>query len=82
MPARCATATGSDVAQDERERANLRERRPEVFARLRRQWEELDGCFLPITEEVFTHGVTPEIQADRYVPHTLTRIEPGAGRKS
>ncbi len=63
-----------DVAVDSRERANLRDRQPEVFARLKRQWAELDGGFLPITDEVFTHGVTPDIQADRYVPYSLHRV--------
>ncbi|MES2531308.1 MAG: sulfatase-like hydrolase/transferase [Pseudomonadota bacterium] len=63
-----------DVVVDQRERANLRDKHPEVFARLKRQWEELDGGFLPITDEVFTHGVTPDVQADRYVPHSLVRV--------
>ncbi len=69
-----------DVAVDERERANLRERQPEVFARLKRQWEEWNAGFLPITDEVFTHGVTPDIQADRYVPHTPRRLLPGGAK--
>ena len=62
-----------DVAEDERERANLRDREPEVFERLKAQWAAWDAQFLPITEDVYTHGVTPDIQADRYVPHRLTR---------
>ena len=62
-----------NVAEDERERANLRDHEPEVFARLKTQWAEWDAQFLPITEDVYTHGVTPDIQADRYVPHRLTR---------
>jgi arylsulfatase A-like enzyme len=66
-----------DVAVDERERANLRHRHPEVFERLKRQWDEWNSGFLPITDEVFTHGVTPDIQADRYVPDSPQRIAPG-----
>ncbi len=66
-----------DVATDERERANLRDKYPDVFQRLRKQWDEWNGDFLPITDEVFTHGVTPDVQADRYVPHSLTRHRPG-----
>jgi arylsulfatase A-like enzyme len=62
-----------DVAIDERERANLRDRQPEVFERLKRQWASWNEGFLPITDEVFTHGVTPDVQADRYVPHALRR---------
>ncbi|MBV7540892.1 sulfatase [Acidovorax sp. sic0104] len=62
-----------DVAADERERANLRDLEPEVFARLKTQWAAWDAQFLPIADDVYTHGVTPDIQADHYVPHRLTR---------
>lgn len=65
-----------NLPQDERERANLRERHPEVFARLKNQWEAWNAHFLPITDEVYTHGITPDIQADRYVPHAPRRHEP------
>jgi arylsulfatase A-like enzyme len=65
-----------DLAVDERERANLRDRRADVFARLKQQWERLDADFLPITDEVFTHGVTPDVQADRYVPERTARTRP------
>lgn len=66
-----------DVAADERERANLRDKHPEVFARLQRQWEDWNAGFLPITDAVFTHGLTPDIQADRYVPERASRVHPG-----
>lgn len=62
-----------NVADDARERANLRQRYPAVFHRLRQQWETWNAEQLPITEAVFTHGVTPDIQADRYVPERLRR---------
>jgi arylsulfatase A-like enzyme len=65
-----------DVAHDVRERANLRHRHPEVFQRLKQQWEAWNSEQLPITDEVFTHGVTPDIQADRYVPEHLQRTLP------
>jgi hypothetical protein len=39
-----------------------------VFTRLRQAWEDWNAQFLPITDEVLTHGVTPDIQADRYAP--------------
>ncbi|MDP9992847.1 arylsulfatase A-like enzyme [Variovorax boronicumulans] len=67
-----------DVAVDLRERANLRDREPEVFERLRQQWTAWNQNFLPITDEVFSHGVTPDIQADRYVPDRLHRAVLGA----
>ena len=63
-----------NVVNDPRERANLRDREPEVFTRLRDLWEAWNTQFLPITDEVFTHGVTPDVQADRYVPHRLQRF--------
>ena len=62
-----------DVVIDQRERANLRDRYPAVFEQLRRQWSQWDAQMLPITDDVFTHGVTPDIQADRYRPSRETR---------
>ena len=43
------------------------------FERLRAAWEQWNAQFLPITDEVLTHGVTPDIQADRYAPERATR---------
>ena len=64
-----------DVVTDTLERANLKDTLPEVFARLRRKWEDWNAQFIPITDEVFTHGVTPDIQADRYRPeHTHRQL--------
>lgn len=62
-----------DVVDDARERANLRHKLPEVFVRLRQRWLDWNARFIPITDEVFTHGVTPDIQADRYRPERETR---------
>jgi arylsulfatase A-like enzyme len=55
-----------DVVKDQRERANLAKRHPEVFARLKAQWETWDKEMLPITADVRTHGVSGNVQADRY----------------
>jgi arylsulfatase A-like enzyme len=65
-----------NIADDVRERANLRYRHPEVFQRLQQQWEACNSEQLPITDAVFTAGVTPDIQADRYVPERLQRTPP------
>lgn len=62
-----------DVVTDARERANLKDDLPELFARLKALWETWNADFFPITEEVFTHGVTPDIQADRYRPERDAR---------
>lgn len=55
-----------DVVTDTLERTNLKDQLSEVFARLRQKWEDWKAHFIPITDEVFTHSVTPDIQADRY----------------
>ena len=62
-----------DVVSDTLERANLKDKLPEVFARLRQKWEDWNAQFIPITDEVFTHGVTPDVQADRYQAERATR---------
>ena len=45
LPVRCRRGR-------KRERANLRDKHPEVFARLQRQWEDWNAGFLPITDAV------------------------------
>ena len=55
-----------DVVKDARERANLAKRHPEVFEKLKTQWESWDKEMLPITADVRTHGVGGKVQADRY----------------
>jgi hypothetical protein len=67
-----------DVVQESRDRANLREKHPQVFERLRRRWVEWDGDLLPITDDVCTHGLTADIQADRYLPCRVKRQLPGS----
>jgi hypothetical protein len=54
------------VVKDQRERANLAKRHPEVFEKLKAQWETWDKDMLPITADVRTHGVSGKVQADRY----------------
>jgi arylsulfatase A-like enzyme len=55
-----------DLATDPRERANLAQRHPEVFATLRQQWEAWDATMLPITKDVKTSDLNGKKQADRY----------------
>jgi len=55
-----------DVVKDQRERANLVQRYPAKFKELKAQWEAWNQGMLPITAEVRTHGVSGQIQADRY----------------
>lgn len=62
-----------DIVEDVRERANLKNKFPEVFTRLRDQWLAWDREMLPITEEVFSLARTPDMEADRYTPERPTR---------
>jgi arylsulfatase A-like enzyme len=55
-----------DVVADQRERANLAQRHPEVLQRLKGEWARWDAGMLAITPEVRTHGVNGKVQADRY----------------
>lgn len=55
-----------DVVNDQRERANLAEKNPDVFNKLKQQWEAWDVSMLPITKDVRTHAVDGKVQADRY----------------
>ncbi|MFZ6872659.1 sulfatase [Undibacterium sp. Di27W] len=55
-----------DVARDPRERANLSQKHPQVFAKLKQDWESWNAQMLPITKDVKTHAVDGKAQADRY----------------
>ncbi len=55
-----------DVVQDQRERANLAQKQPDVFANLKQQWESWNTTMLPITDDVRTHAVDGKVQADHY----------------
>lgn len=55
-----------DVEDDARERANLRHKHPDVFEHLRQAWQDWNAQCLPVTDDVITHGLSPDIQADRY----------------
>ena len=60
-----------NVVQDQRERANLALKHPEVLAALKQQWAAWDATMLPITKEVRTHAVDGKVQADRYSAEAL-----------
>ncbi len=62
-----------DLSYDERERANLKAKHPEVFERLKRQWVEWADSMLPITDDVYSHGVDASLQADHYAPEPQQR---------
>ena len=45
---------------DVRERANLRDRSPAVWQRLRQQWEDWNSQQLPMTDVMYSSSVSPE----------------------
>lgn len=57
-----------DVAVDQRERANLAQKHPQVFADLKRQWGDWNRTMLPSPRSAYSHGVSPRHQADHYRP--------------
>jgi arylsulfatase A-like enzyme len=55
-----------DVVSDQRERANLAKRHPDVLERLKSAWEGWNAGMLPITADVRTGGINGKVQADHY----------------
>lgn len=55
-----------DVVADPLERANLKDRRPDDFARLTTAWAAWDATMLPLDPASFTHGFGPAELADHY----------------
>lgn len=56
-----------DLAQDERERANLKERNPERFAALKRSFDQWNATMLPYPDDSSSHNISAE-WPDHYVP--------------
>jgi arylsulfatase A-like enzyme len=55
-----------DVVEDPRERANLKDRHPDIFARLSREWEAWNAQMLPELKETYTWGPDAAHFADHY----------------
>jgi len=53
-----------DVAADPMERANLKNRHPDVFNRLAAEWNAWNATMLPEVRESNTGGITANTQAD------------------
>jgi arylsulfatase A-like enzyme len=62
-----------NLDDDPRERANLKDVHPQRFAQLRQQWEDWNLQWPPATDGSYSHGLSPDIQADRYVPERLVQ---------
>ncbi|MBB3983585.1 arylsulfatase A-like enzyme [Sphingobium fontiphilum] len=57
-----------DVAADPLERANLKDRQPEVFTSLKTAWAEWNAQMLPLDAQSYTHGFGPGELADHFNP--------------
>ncbi|MCB2084870.1 MAG: sulfatase-like hydrolase/transferase [Sphingomonadaceae bacterium] len=67
-----------NVAEDPLERADLKEREPEVFARLEAGWKDWNSTMLPQIDESYTDSVLAKNQADHIgAEETLTTADPG-----
>jgi arylsulfatase A-like enzyme len=60
-----------NVIDDPLERANLKDRLPDVYRRLRENYEEWQNSMLPLDPEAFTYGFHPNQLADHYSPETV-----------
>jgi len=67
-----------DVAQDPMERANLKERHKDVYARLVAAWHAWNATMLPLDPRSFTDGFTGSQLADHFGVKTLTGPRPEA----
>ncbi len=68
-----------DVVADPLERANLKERHPEIFARLVGQWDAWNATLLPFTAANYSYSLSGEELADHYgAPATIAGTEQGA----
>lgn len=64
------------VVADPLERANLKDREPETFARLIKQWEAWNATMLPFTKANYSYDLSGEDLADHYgAPRTLEGTE-------
>ncbi len=65
-----------DVVEDPLERANLKERHPEVFARLVAQWTAWNATMLPFTAGVFSDAFSGAELADHFgAPPTIRGVQ-------
>ncbi len=65
-----------DVVQDPLERANLKLRHPDVFARLKAEWEAWNATMLPFTSDTYSYSLSGEELADHYgAPATIEGSE-------
>ncbi|HEY6529944.1 MAG TPA: sulfatase-like hydrolase/transferase [Cellvibrionaceae bacterium] len=55
-----------NLAEDQSERANLAQKYPDIFSRLKQRWNDWNETMLPITADVRTYKIDAKLQADHY----------------
>ena len=55
-----------NLADDQRERANLAQKHPDIINKLKQEWSEWNANMLPITPDVRTYKIDGKVQADHY----------------
>jgi hypothetical protein len=68
------------VVDDPLERANLKDRQPDVYQRLVQSYEEWQATMLPLDPAAFTYGFHPGQLADHYNPQAVPAAAPTGGR--
>jgi len=68
-----------NVVHDPLERANLKNRQPDVYKRLVQSYDEWQATMLPIDPLSFTDGFGPSRLADHYGPPSSPPAAPGRG---
>lgn len=73
-----------DLASDPRERANLKDRRPEDYRRLSVAWSDWQATMLPISDTSFSHASTAAELADHIGARAVENkpVPPPAGNTS
>jgi arylsulfatase A-like enzyme len=66
-----------NVVDDPLERANLKDREPEVYKRLVQDYEEWEATMLPLDPAAYTYGFHPSELADHYSPQPVPPPPPG-----
>jgi hypothetical protein len=68
-----------DVAADPMERANLKDRHPEIFNRPAAEWNAWNATMLPEVRESSTGGITADTQAD-HIGASRASLEPDTAK--
>jgi len=65
-----------NVVDDPLERANLKDRQPQVYERLAQDYQEWQATMLPLHPAAYTYGFHPSDLADHYSPQAVPPAKP------